>query len=118
MRELNVGTKKFTKVIALDERGNGNANHKYSIIESNVEIPVVFSEISFQNGAIRENGINGIYNEDLIGIVIDRLEGFQTGEFSCIENAVAITKLEEAMMWLNKRTTDRINRGVIGRNIK
>ena len=68
--------------------------------------------------AIKENGVNGCHNEDLIAVVIDRLQGFQAGEFSCRENAIAITKLEEALLWLNKRTQDRIRRGVEGTNIK
>ncbi len=70
--------------------------------------------INFQNGVIKESGINGCQNEDLITIVIDRLKGFQNSDFKCRENAIAITKLEEALMWLNKRTNDRIERGVEG----
>lgn len=73
-------------------------------------------EISFQNGPIKENGVNGCQNEDLIAIIIDRLEGFQNTEFKCRENAIAITKLEEALMWLEKRTANRIARGVEGTN--
>ena len=53
-------------------------------------------------------------NEDLIAIVIDRMQGFQSGQFKCRENAVALTKLEEALMWLRKRTQDREDRGVEG----
>ena len=51
-------------------------------------------------------------NEDLIAMVIDRLQSFQESEYKCRENAVAITKLEEALMWLRKRTQDREDRGV------
>jgi hypothetical protein len=75
-------------------------------------------EINFQNGAVKEHGVNGISNESLLAIVIDRLQGFQSGEFSCRENAIALTKLEEAMLWLHKRTKDRLERGVEGKNIK
>ena len=41
---------------------------------------------------------------------IKRIEFYQTasnGRFKCRENAIAITKLEEALLWLNKRTQDR-----------
>lgn len=72
--------------------------------------------IHFQNGPIKENSVNGCQNEDLITIIIDRLESFQKTEFSCRENAIAITKLQEALMWLEKRTADRIARGVEGTN--
>jgi predicted deacetylase len=55
-------------------------------------------------------------NEDLIAMVITRLEHFQKSEFACRENALAITKLEEAMLWLRKRTMGREQRGVEGTN--
>lgn len=78
----------------------------------------ILTKIDFQNGPIKENGVNGCQNEDLIAIIIDRLQGFQTGEFPCRENSIAITKLQEALMWLEKRTADRKARGVEGLNIK
>ena len=117
MRKVEIGTENYTQVFAVDEKGAGNANHEYSVIGTSETKPC-YATVHFQYGAIKENGVNGCHNEDLIAIVIDRLQGFQAGEFSCRENAIAITKLEEALLWLNKRTTDRIRRGVEGRNIK
>ena len=70
--------------------------------------------VHFQEGPILENGLNGVFNEDLLAMVLCRLEHFQKSEFSCRENAVAITKIEEALMWLRKRTDDREARGVLG----
>ena len=118
MRTLEIGTKKYTTVLALDEKGAGGANHEYAVIKSNVVESEELTHIHFQNGAIKENGVNGCQNEDLIAIVIDRLQGFQSGEFSCRENALAITKLEEALLWLRKRTMDREDRGVEGTSVK
>jgi hypothetical protein len=106
MRKLNIGTNNYTEIWVIDEPGTGNACHKYSIRElkdSNNE----FSFIKFQEGPIKENGVNGCHQEDLLAIVIDRLRSFQTGKFSCRENALAITKCEEALHWLNHRTIDR-----------
>lgn len=120
MREVQIGTKRYTEVYAVDEPGAGGACHQY-IVREHIEDGVTnqyFANVNFQNGPIKENGINGCHNEDLIAIVIDRLQGFQSGSFSCRENAIAITKLEEALLWLNKRTQDRINRGVEGLNVK
>ena len=74
--------------------------------------------IQFQSGPIKEAGVNGVNIEDLIVICIDQLQQFQDGDFSCRENAIAITKLEEAALWLTKRTLDRIERGVEGKNEK
>lgn len=72
------------------------------------------AEIHFQEGPIKECGINGVCNEDLIAMVITRLEHFQNSEFKCRENALAITKFEEGLLWLRKRTMGRENRGVEG----
>jgi len=52
--------------------------------------------------------VNGISNEALLAIVEDRLKGFQSGQYACRENALALTKLQEAMMWLHSRTRERI----------
>lgn len=57
---------------------------------------------------------DGTTNEEVLRVLIDRLYGLQQ-KFSCKENACAITKLEEALMWLDKRTNDRIARGVEGK---
>ena len=74
----------------------------------------VLCEIHFQEGPIKECGVNGVCNEDLINMVIERLECFQNTEFKCRENAIAITKLEEALLWLRKRTMAREQRGIEG----
>ena len=71
-------------------------------------------DIVFQNGPVKEFGVNGISNESLLAIVEDRLLGFQSGQYACRENAIALTKLQESMLWLQKRTRDRIARGVEG----
>ena len=89
-----------------------NAQHHFEV--KSKEDGNVLSKIDFQEGPIKESGINGVANEDLIAMVIRRLEGFQSSEFRCRENAVAITKLEESLMWLRKRTQDREARGVEG----
>jgi hypothetical protein len=88
-----------------------NSPHKYFIKSAH---DIILGSIHFQEGPLKESGLNGVFNEDLIGIVIDRLEHFQNSDFSCRENAVAITKLEEALMWLRKRTLNRQKRNVLG----
>jgi hypothetical protein len=47
-------------------------------------------------------------------VLIDRL-GFLQAKFPCRENAMAITKLDESLMWLNKRTADRLKRNIEGK---
>ena len=60
---------------------------------------------------------DGTTNEDVIEVLIDRLQ-YLNEKFPCRENALAITKLEEALFWLNKRTADRVKRNVEGTNQK
>jgi len=110
----------LNEVYAVDEPGVGNANHEYLVIlptnEPDVVIPV---EIAFQHGPRNEpNSTPGVLDTDLLEIVRDRLKGFQSGEFACRENACALTHIEEALMWMNKRVTDRAQRGVLGTNNK
>lgn len=97
-----------------DEPGQGGANHEYDIL---VGKQLGFT-MHFQNGPIKEAGVNGITQEALLAIVIDRLRGFQSGDFKCRENAIALTHCEDALMWLQKRTRDRLARGVEGTNQK
>ena len=71
------------------------------------------ADIHFQEGIISQ-GVNGVTNEDLLAMAICRLEHFQESPYKCRENAIAITKLQEALMWLEKRTQDRVKRSVEG----
>ncbi|MGL5709999.1 MAG: hypothetical protein ACRCW9_04045 [Cetobacterium sp.] len=88
------------------------ANHLYVVKSSKTN--EVLGNIKFQKGALKETEQNGIFIEDLIAICIDRLNDFQTSDYRCRENAVAITKLEESLMWLRKRQLNRIKRNVLG----
>ena len=122
MRELNTIQKrgKLNTVRAIDEKGNGNANHVYQIDLNTIEDGCdMVTYISFQNGARKlEDSIHGILDTDLLEIVRDRLIGFQSGEFATRDNAIALTHIEEALMWLNRRVEDRIEREVLGTNNK
>lgn len=118
MQELkrDLLTSKYTKVL-VEVGYRYNAPHYYVVLPSNpdrdADTPTL-AKIHFQEGPIKECGVNGVCNEDLINMVIDRLEHFQKSEFACRENAMAITKLEEALLWLRKRTMGREQRGVEG----
>ena len=101
-RMLCVGT---TAVAATDERGAGHANHAYKVYD-NVSGDALHT-VHFQKGPIQEVGVNGLQNEDLLMIVIDRLIGFQTGEFACEENEEALRLLIQATSILQLRTAKR-----------
>jgi hypothetical protein len=67
--------------------------------------------ISWQNGPVAVDGErkepNGAFVEGVIAAAVGRLEFYQDSKFRCRENALAITKLEEALHWLGHRTADR-----------
>ena len=98
----------LNEVYAADEKGNGGANHEYLIRTSLDGVIYDLADIQFQNGARKESGsIHGVIDTDLLEIVRHRLQCFQEGPFASRENALALTHIEEALMWLNKRVEDR-----------
>ena len=122
MRELSTIQKreKLNKVYAADEKGNGNANHLYQIDLQTVEDGCdMVSYIAFQNGARKEEGsTHGVLDTDLLEVVRDRLIGFQSGQFATEYNAKALEYIELALMYMNRRVEDRIERSVLGTNNK
>ncbi len=60
---------------------------------------------------------NGTTNEEVLKMLINRMNYLQD-KFPCRENAIVITHLEESLMWLEKRTADRVDRGVEGTHVK
>lgn len=101
------------RVLVTDDPGAGGANHHYRMLVDGLrgvqEIP-----IEFQKGPIAEAGVNGVSLEALLGIGIDRLEGFQSGPFACEANADALAHLVAALNTLKSRTAARVERGVEG----
>jgi len=104
-----------TEVIVRDYPGEGGACHWYVVKAKEGDALTV---IDFQEGPIKEKGVNGCQNEDLLAIGIDRLEHFQKGPFPCVENDGAIYQIKNALMFLQERTQDRKKRGVEGENKK
>lgn len=75
-------------------------------------------EIRWQNGPLGRGSErkepNGAFVENVIDAAIKRIQFYQESKFACRENAIALTYLETALLWLNKRTQDRENRSVEG----
>ena len=75
-------------------------------------------QIQWQNGPLGRGSDrkepNGAFVEGVINASLNRLYFYQDSKFKCRENALAITKLEEALHWLNHRTAERENRQVEG----
>lgn len=121
MKKLNTIQKRenLNEVYAVDEIGPGGANHKYHIVSADKDIIVELTEIQFQKGPRKdENSQHGVIDSDLLEIVRDRLKAFQDGPFSSDYNAYALKHVELALMYLNRRVEDRIQRNVLGKNEK
>lgn len=73
-------------------------------------------KFTLQEGPIKENGMNGCQIDRIIWAAATILRAFNK-QFPCRENSCAITHLDEAMMWLEKRTKDREKRNAEGRNV-
>lgn len=127
MREITShkvnGLNEALDINVLDEPGAGGANHHYCVylpndaVNQELNASLAF-HVRFQNGPIAEVGVNGISQEALLAIVEDRLKSFQAGPYACRENAIALTKIQEAMHWLHHRTRERMARGVEGTSQK
>lgn len=111
------------KIEVTDAPGAGGANHRYVVSGFDVSrnpsavAPGDNSDrmtILFQNGPIAEAGVNGITQEVLLAVVMDRLQAFQRGPYACEENAMALTSVDTALQWLQERTRARMSRGVEG----
>lgn len=77
------------------------------------------SSLSFtlQDGPVKEVGVNGCQVDTVIEAVKIIIEKLNT-KYPCRENAMAITKLDESLMWLARRTANRESRGVEGTSLK
>lgn len=108
----------LNNIYRMGEPGPGGAYHNYDIYEScyspeTQEVPMAC--IEFQKGPRNDpESRHGVLDSDLLEIVRDRLQAFQSGPYACRENALALTHIEEALMWMNRRVEDRIERQVIG----
>jgi len=78
-------------------------------------------EIRWQDGPLgrgsERKAPNGALVEDVIAAAVQRIQFYQAasgGKFACRENALAITRLEEALHWLHARTRAREERRVEG----
>lgn len=102
-----------------------NETNKYALLQfkrdysnpKDKEGTQMFQKITFYK--LNEDGSyeNGTTLEELLRVGIKRLTDLND-KFGCRENSLAITKMQEASMWLNERTKDREKRGVEGKHIK
>lgn len=70
--------------------------------------------LTFQDGPIAQYGINGTTNEEVLEAILERLNALNQPPYACRENAIAITHIETGLLWLKRRTENRLARKVEG----
>ena len=120
MKKLSTIQKRenLNAVYRIGEPGPGGGYHDYEIYPADcslIETAEPVARIEFQKGPRKDpDARNGVLDADLLEIVRDRLAAFQAGPYACRENACALTHIEEALMWMNRRVEDRLERQVLG----
>ena len=71
-----------------------------------------FMKVQFQNGLPPLVGVNGVQIEDVISVVIAKLEIYQRGQLACGENREAIDALNQAKDAMARRRQRRMLQGV------
>jgi hypothetical protein len=94
-------TRNHTKVKCEDE-WKYNAPHHFTVVDAHTD--EALGTVNFQEGPVKDVGVNGIFNEDLLLMVVTRLEAFQNSETKCNENQEAINAIYEAIDSLRART--------------
>lgn len=115
---MGFGLDEWIRVDTMDDPDKKGDHHRYDI---NLRVNDTWGKalsIKFHTGALPDPpmtaanpGPNGISMESLLAVVIDRLQCLQKGPTACRENSIAITYLENSLMWMQKRTRDRIAQG-------
>lgn len=112
---VQLGTDKYTEVLA-DANKSYNCSPNFAV-RAKVSGEIL-ADIHFQDGPVKEKGINGVANEDLIVMAMYRLNQFQKSDYACKENADAVRHLQGALDSLRDRTNKRVQRGVVGTSNK
>lgn len=119
VNELN----RSISIVPLGDRSPCGAFVKYNISVRSTpadrplgETEFLQQDVTFHMGDPKL-GCNGFTHEAYLAILIDRLRDMQGGALKCRENAIALTHLEEAMLWMYRRSIERTLRGVEGKQI-
>lgn len=94
------------------------ANNPKSVDYTELQIegkPII--QINWQSGGTATHDKNGAYLEEVLAVVYAQLKGLND-EFPSRENSIALTKIEEAVLWLASRKAEREQRDVYGKDEK
>ena len=112
MRHVEKALKAMTPEIT-----NEHMAHNFIEIENATDVKGVSPVVKFilQSDPVSEVGVNGCQVVDMLEYVKCLFESLNEA-FPCRENALTITKIEEALHWQEARTKNRIKRRVEGTN--
>lgn len=112
MRHVEKALNKFVQERGFTEKGFIEIEN---VLDEKGVAPIV--KFTVQSDPISEVGVNGIQAVDALHYIKCLFESLNEA-FPCRENALTITKIEEALHWQEARTKNRIQRGVEGKNEK
>jgi len=103
----------------MDKDGSEMHLLNYIKLENVEDVKGIAPIVSFtiQSDPISEVGVNGCQALDMLRYTKCLFQSLND-TFPCRENALTITKIEEAIHWQYARTRDRVNRQVEGKNEK
>lgn len=111
----NSASSNFTKVFAVGAPDPVDGAHaRYEIEWQQPDGQYMVLVLGFQDGPVKEAGVNGVTEEALLNVLMHRLGAFQNSRYACRETACARTRVQEALMWLGQRTKARIIAGTEG----
>ena len=96
----------------IDYKKNGVDNHYTESINGKKVL-----DVKFQSGGTATNERNGVFVEDLLIVALAKLNEYND-KFASRENSIAITNIEQAILWLHARKEERKYRGVYGKEEK
>ena len=114
----SIPTHSPSNVAALDDAdpNAGGAHHSYGVQYGG---PKDVLRVQFQHGARGlADSKPGVFDDDLLAVIEDRMACFQAGPFACPENEAALKAIREARAALGIRVAHRIEKGVLGANEK
>ena len=102
-----------TKYNALEELHNElNRGTPGDEVSLNIDGKEVL-RVKFQTGGTATTEKNGVFIEDLLIVAYAKLNEYNK-DLPSRENSLALTKIEEAIMWLANRKAEREARGMYG----
>lgn len=100
------------------EKARVSTDNKFITVENTEDVkgtaPIV--KFTIQSDPVSEVGVNGCQATDILEYVNNLFKSLNES-FPCRENALTITKIEEALHWQYARNRDREKRNVEGKNL-